>query len=133
VKAKKNEKIQDLIIDKYYGEIKNEALEKLDCDNALLEKKLKLLKNKLEPMNKLPLVEIDIHKIIENAIEAKTKKQEKVNFILFFLLSFFVFFIYILLININGFEFFIKLQVLIGTFIPWLLIPVSLIFSKGKV
>jgi len=42
VKAKKNEKIQDLIIDKYYEELENEALEKLDCNNVLLEKKLKL-------------------------------------------------------------------------------------------
>ncbi|ADQ06775.1 conserved hypothetical protein [Caldicellulosiruptor hydrothermalis 108] len=133
MKAKKNEKIQDLIIDKYYEELENEALEKLDCNNVLLEKKLKLLKNKLEPMNKSPLVKIDIQKVIEDAIEAKAKKQEKVNFLLFLLLSFLVFSIYILLININGFGFFVRLQILFGTLMPWILIPASLIFSKGKV
>lgn len=83
MKTKKSEKIQDLIIDKYYEEIENKVSEKIDCDNTLLEKKLKLLKNKLEPMNKLPLVKIDIQKVIEDAIEAKVKKQEKVNLLLF--------------------------------------------------
>jgi len=132
VKAKKNEKIQDLTIDKYYEELENEALEKLDFNSALLEK-LILLKNKLEPMNESPLVKIDIQKVIEDAIEAKAKKQEKVNLLLFILLSFLVFSIYILLININGFGFFVRLQMLFGTLIPWILIPASLIFSKGKV
>ncbi|ACM60797.1 hypothetical protein B0S90_2002 [Caldicellulosiruptor bescii] len=132
MKAKKNEKIQDLTIDKYYEELENEALEKLDFNSALLEK-LILLKNKLEPMNESPLVKIDIQKVIEDAIEAKAKKQEKVNLLLFILLSFLVFSIYILLININGFGFFVRLQMLFGTLIPWILIPASLIFSKGKV
>ncbi|BCS80875.1 hypothetical protein [Anaerocellum diazotrophicum] len=133
MKAKKNEKIQDLIIDKYYEELENEALEKSDCNIVLLEKKLKLLKNKFDLMNNSPLVKIDIQKVIEDAIEAKAKKQEKVNLLLFILLSFLVFSIYILLININGFGFFVRLQILFGTLIPWILIPVSLIFSKGKV
>lgn len=84
-------------------------------------------------MNESPLVKIDIQKVIEDAIEAKAKKQEKVNLLLFILLSFLVFSIYILLININGFGFFVRLQMLFGTLIPWILIPASLIFSKGKV
>lgn len=46
MKAKKNEKIQDLTIDKYYEELENEALEKLDFNSALLEK-LILLKTNL--------------------------------------------------------------------------------------
>ncbi len=132
MKAKKNEKIQDLTIDKYYEEVENEALEKLDFNGALLEK-LKLLKNKLEPMNESPLVKIDIQKVIEDAIEAKAKKQEKVNFLLFLLLSFLVFTTYVLLININGFGFFVRLQILFGTLMPWILIPATLIFSKRKV
>lgn len=132
MKAKKNEKIQDLTIDKYYEEVENEALEKLDFNGALLEK-LKLLKNKLEPMNESPLVKIDIQKVIEDAIEAKAKKQEKVNFLLFLSLSFLVFTAYVLLININGFGFFVRLQILFGTLMPWILIPAALIFSKRKV
>lgn len=79
MKAKKNEKIQDLTIDKYYEELENEALEKLDFNSALLEK-LILLKNKLEPMNESPLVKIDIQKVIEDAIEAKAKKQKRLIF-----------------------------------------------------
>uniref|UniRef100_A0A7C5Z4T1 Uncharacterized protein n=1 Tax=Caldicellulosiruptor owensensis TaxID=55205 RepID=A0A7C5Z4T1_9FIRM len=132
MKTEKNEKIQDLIIDKYYGEIERDV-SGLDCKNAFIEKKLKLLKNKLEVIDNLPPVKVDIQKIIENAIETKAKKQEKVNFILFLFFSFLVFSIYVLVINIRGFEFFIKLQFLVGTLIPWFLIPVSLIFSKGKV
>ncbi|ADQ41207.1 hypothetical protein Calkr_1717 [Caldicellulosiruptor acetigenus I77R1B] len=132
MKAKKNEKIQDLIIDKYYEELENEALEKLDFNGALLEK-LKLLKNKLEPMNESPLVKIDIQKVIEDGMRAKAKKQEKVNFLLFLLLSFLVFTTYVLLININGFGFFVRLHILFGTLMPWILIPAALIFSKGKV
>ncbi|WP_039764601.1 MULTISPECIES: hypothetical protein [unclassified Caldicellulosiruptor] len=133
MKTKKSEKIQDLIIDKYYEEIENKVSEKIDCDNTLLEKKLKLLKNKLEPMNKLPLVKIDIQKVIEDAIEAKVKKQEKVNLLLFLLLSFLIFSVYILLININGFGFFIRLQILFETLLPWILIPASLISKKKGV
>lgn len=38
MKTKKSEKIQDLIIDKYYEEIENKVSEKIDCDNTLLEK-----------------------------------------------------------------------------------------------
>ncbi|WPX07849.1 hypothetical protein [Anaerocellum danielii] len=133
MKAKKNEKIQDLIIDKYYEELENEALEKLDFNGALLEKKLKLLKNKLEFMNKSPLVKVDIQKVIEDGMRAKVKKQEKVNLLLFLLLSFLVFTIYILLINTNGFGFFVRIQILFGTLIPWVLIPASLIAKRKGV
>jgi len=84
-------------------------------------------------MDKSPLVKIDIQKVIEDAIEAKAKKKEKVNLLLFILLSFLIFSIYILLINIYGFGFFVRLQILFGTLLPWILIPASLISKKKGV
>ncbi|WP_035378789.1 DUF5345 family protein [Fervidicella metallireducens] len=119
---------EEYVIDEFYNE--NEYSYKIksndeECDE--IRKKLDLVHKKLSVLDKdFDDINIDIMAVIEKADEIKERKRLKKDLVKFVLTAVIILSFYTYAIVLAGSRTFIIFQILCTSFMPWLIIPITL-------
>lgn len=119
---------EESLIDNFYSE--DGFSEKKDsCDEECIEfrRKLDSAYKKLSILDKdIDEINIDIMAIIEKADEIKERKRLKKDLVKFILTAVIILSFYTYTILSKGSRIFIMFQILCTSFMPWLIIPITL-------
>lgn len=135
IKNSLSDKVKSSLINKFYNEDYEKALENTKQSDEVLKFKGKLnsLVKKMDVLNEdIFDFKIDTLSIVEKGESIREERKASKELILFILSSFIIVSLYVLAIIKINFKILIISQIFIGSIAPWIIIPISVIKRRGS-